>query len=343
MGPIGYILGSPYSPLRVEREIPSQHWRDAFEDLLALETTGEMISEEYRKLEHNFTQRKRYDAASDVMQKTSTLRSGSRELDGRMLNLIRLAEQRKDGEETIHFASRARTLLAKGDDDLLTQAASIKAEYEANVDRPASNLKSPGQWIASLISHGALPHWYWSEKTTMDGPLMEFGRINASPDLEASLTATEKELSAAFEDQIPFGVNSPEPLPNDRLQAVANNELTAKDSKYSPIKSSQPKPGSASILKQICCTQSFKRPDGSVGTSVSLVNELVNGMTVRKDNIEEPEKSFEEIYNARVSMQQLRSLVMIGPHQNRRDQIVDVLNAQIDQRFADLEDESILE
>lgn len=40
MGPLGYILHSQYSPFRLETEYPSRNWRDAFEDLLALDLGG---------------------------------------------------------------------------------------------------------------------------------------------------------------------------------------------------------------------------------------------------------------------------------------------------------------
>lgn len=49
--PVEYILGVPYSPLHLERQMPKKHWRDAFEDLLALETGGAMTGLESRKKE----------------------------------------------------------------------------------------------------------------------------------------------------------------------------------------------------------------------------------------------------------------------------------------------------
>ena len=51
MWPIGYLTASPYSPLSIEQQIPERNWRDAFEDLLALESGGEMIDPESRKKE----------------------------------------------------------------------------------------------------------------------------------------------------------------------------------------------------------------------------------------------------------------------------------------------------
>ncbi|MCJ1460791.1 hypothetical protein MMC28_011173 [Mycoblastus sanguinarius] len=51
MWPVGYIIASPYSPLHVERQIPARNWRDSFEDLLALESGGQMIRPDSRKKE----------------------------------------------------------------------------------------------------------------------------------------------------------------------------------------------------------------------------------------------------------------------------------------------------
>ena len=50
MWPLGYILGSPYSPLYLEQQFPDLNWRDRFEDLLALES-GTMISARSRQNE----------------------------------------------------------------------------------------------------------------------------------------------------------------------------------------------------------------------------------------------------------------------------------------------------
>lgn len=51
MWPIGYAVLSPYSPLSIERQLPDRNWRDAFEDLLALDSGGQMINLAERKKE----------------------------------------------------------------------------------------------------------------------------------------------------------------------------------------------------------------------------------------------------------------------------------------------------
>ena len=53
MWPVDYILNSAYYPLRVENQLPGCRWRDAFEDLLALESKSEMISWESRVREQH--------------------------------------------------------------------------------------------------------------------------------------------------------------------------------------------------------------------------------------------------------------------------------------------------
>ncbi|KAL8961117.1 MAG: hypothetical protein Q9183_005356 [Haloplaca sp. 2 TL-2023] len=175
----------------------------------------------------------------------------------------------------------------------------------------------------------------------MERALMEFGRIDASPDLEASLMVTYQELRGHFVDALPFGIGRPLPLPNDRIQAVANGELKEPDRSLGPFKSFHPKPGPTSSLKQIGHANSFRRPDGSTGSSVTLVKKLVNRTTVKKDDITEPERIFNEISNARVSMASLGLIVLRGSQPDGMGQF-DELNSMIDELFPVDEDESPL-
>lgn len=67
MWPLGYILGSPYSPLHLERQIPNLNWRDRFEDLLALESGEKMISAVSRQKEAATASRIRNETAHEDM------------------------------------------------------------------------------------------------------------------------------------------------------------------------------------------------------------------------------------------------------------------------------------
>ena len=48
MWSVDYILNSAYSPRRVEQQLPKSQYRNTFEDLLALEANGEMMTAENR-------------------------------------------------------------------------------------------------------------------------------------------------------------------------------------------------------------------------------------------------------------------------------------------------------
>ena len=67
MWPVDYPPNSVYSPLRVEQQLHKQHWRDAFEDLLALESDGERISLESRRIETEMAHKILYGKVSDMI------------------------------------------------------------------------------------------------------------------------------------------------------------------------------------------------------------------------------------------------------------------------------------
>ena len=61
---MGYLIDSPYSPFHVEQELPNRNWRNAFEDLLAIESGGEMISAESRQQERAVAAKISWERAS---------------------------------------------------------------------------------------------------------------------------------------------------------------------------------------------------------------------------------------------------------------------------------------
>ena len=67
MWPVGYIIGSPYSPFHLELQMPKRHWRDSIEDLLALEYGGEMINLDNRKEETEVGRQVRFERASGLL------------------------------------------------------------------------------------------------------------------------------------------------------------------------------------------------------------------------------------------------------------------------------------
>ncbi|KAL8991754.1 MAG: hypothetical protein Q9169_007679 [Polycauliona sp. 2 TL-2023] len=336
MGPIGYILGSPYSPLRVEQEVPSRNWRDAFEDLLSLDAGGNMISEAHRRAEDVSSAKQLYQLASENITMYNKLIRENEKVDGRLAKLCKVAITHGDKEGAAFYEGTSRSQTKEVLNNLAIRAQAVKSDYETSQGKSASRLRSHGQWIASLVSSGALPGWYWDEKISVDGPLMEYGRVDAPPELEASITFTEKELSAQFNDGQPNEIGLPLMLSSERLKALSEGELQAPRARIGPWTSFHP--GPSSILMQTGVSKTFKRSDGSTGTTVIIKNEQVDGKWVEREYTEEPGKLLEETVNARRSMASLWSfLVGEGPQEDHLDQI-DSLNKRIDEEFAMYED-----
>ena len=68
MWPFGFLVSnSAYSPFQLERDAPGVNWRDAFEDLLALESGGNMISADDRKMEKEVANRLYSEDIHDIV------------------------------------------------------------------------------------------------------------------------------------------------------------------------------------------------------------------------------------------------------------------------------------
>ncbi|KAL8643085.1 MAG: hypothetical protein Q9226_008434 [Calogaya cf. arnoldii] len=338
MGPIGYILDSPYSPLRVVREIPSRNWRDAFEDLLALDTGGQMISDAHRKAEDTYAAQYVYDDANASIAASNTYIRKHQKLNNRVAQLAEVAA-RNDEKDKAAFYDKMRSISEKAMDVLAAHAKDVKSNYEKEIGKSASSLRSHGHWIVSLMTSGALPGWYWREYISADGALMEFGRLNAPSELRANVQITEKELSQHFVDEQPHNFGTALPIPRDRLLAFSQGLLEAPKSKIDPFKSFDP--STSSVLMQAGSTESVKRPDGSTATKVYIRNELVNGNSVETDYTQEPGEIIKEIWNARKSIECLGDFLVAGPQQDPSD-MLDEVDQIIDQDFAGYEDESRL-
>ncbi|KAL8840955.1 MAG: hypothetical protein Q9176_003527 [Flavoplaca citrina] len=336
MGPLGYILGSAYSPLAVEKEMPHRNWRDAFEDLLALDTGGNMIPDAHRKAEDDYAAKERYDYTSETISMCNTLLREWEKIDKRFERICKFTS---DTDRNPFLGDRIRAMRKQDTENIIAHAKKTQLDYEAVKDASASSQKSHGQWITSLISSGALPGWYWVEQTSVDGPHMGFSRTKAPPELEASITITEKELSEQFVHGQPQKIGSPQGLPPDRLQALRDGVIEAPKSRIGPKRLFSP--GVSSTLMQTGTTETFKRPDGSRGTKVTIKNQLVNGRMVEKEYIQQPAKVLEEIVNARKSMAYLMLSLVEGQQMDPLDEI-DSVNQVIDDMFAAAEGDSSL-
>lgn len=144
-----------------------------------------MVPEAYRKTEDTFAVKQRYDLASDAIALSNTLIRDNKEIDSQITRLSRVATKSGDKELAAHLADTTmRSQLKAITSHSITRAQEVKSRYESDQSKPASSLKSRCHWIASLISSGALPGWSWYERTSVDGPVVTFGRVNAPPELK---------------------------------------------------------------------------------------------------------------------------------------------------------------
>ena len=160
MWPIGYLLGSPFSPLQLENEIPERNWRDAFEDLITLETCGQMISCESREKEAEAAVRlARQEGHVAVSRGNEILARESQHMS--ILQRSRKFAARRGFTGLVSQIDKAalveRTRSQKYIDISQTLISELDKIERAGKPKVASVTMGMGHWIASLISSGALP------------------------------------------------------------------------------------------------------------------------------------------------------------------------------------------
>ncbi len=218
MWPIGYIVGSPLSPLQLEREIPESNWRDAFEDLISLEECGQMISHESREKEAEvavcLVRQECYDAVSQVNEilerdsKFMSILQRTRKLAARRDNVGWISQIDK---AALRERMRSQEFIDHGQ-NIISQ---LKELEQKDWPKQASRNKLRGHWIASLVSSGALPGWETRLYDSADGPYWSFDKKVASHESaehvrgEDGLNITEDELFTRFERRLPIQLRHP--------------------------------------------------------------------------------------------------------------------------------------
>ncbi|KAL8828864.1 MAG: hypothetical protein Q9170_006419 [Blastenia crenularia] len=305
MWPIGYIMDNSYSPFRIERELPSMNWRDAFEDLLALEAGRPMIREEYRQAEAEFYSRYNFKHANYMISSINSLLLDRQKSRTKAQVLLKAAEEKGDVEAKDNLTQRLFPALKTDEERLITEAQRARDIFEVNTGAPASKLKPRGQWMASLMSSGALPDWNWSAVITSDGPVVVFDKLS---DSGAGFSTSELELIEGCEQGQPHKFGTPCPLPTVAMRAAIEHPyVLAPDMPEDPFRSLRA--SKSSILGHGAVTEQIKLRDGSIGFKTIITNYLVNGATVKKEFTGEPVKLLEEIEHARLSMTSMRVAV----------------------------------
>ena len=287
MWPVGYIIGSSYSPFRVEQELPKRDWRNAFEDLLTLESGGEMISHESRKQEKTVATKLNWERAYHCIEKLNKL--NARDAPTFALVQKALNAAKSSGHETnpaiVSWLDRKAREAREMAQRRVALAEAFKAREAARREWSASRHKDRGQWMASLITSGALSGWRSRLKDSQDGDLIDLWNESVAED-RASISITELELRELFEDSKPLEIGSPGPplykvsppppaVPDDDDQILDKN---------SPF---QPPPDEPAIMstvperpcfwEQITAAERITLPTGKMATKVIMKNYLTNG------------------------------------------------------------------
>ena len=310
MWPVDYILNSVYSPLRLEQQLPNHHWRDAFEDLLALESNGEMISLESRKQETEIGVKILHGKASHFIFRIN------RNLRQLSLGQTLLQESRKqamlNGNRTIVSAidNEALPLIKSLVDKEINNSGVVKEAVETQKHFPASRLKQRGQWIASLVSSGVLPGW----KSRLEGGptpgqqrilIRKWTEPSGKSDQQGDIVFTENDLQRRFGE-----AESPEIMgPSVEIDAfgLRSDEvvtrITISEEELGGESSSEASPPRHYLTAQTTTSERILLPDGSTVNKVVLTNHSGNGKDESIEIIQDAGKVLEGVEKARMLMQ----------------------------------------
>lgn len=306
MWPIGYIIHSLYSPFRLELEMPAHgSWRDAFEDLLALESGGQMISLESRKKEAEVAKRLWQDSVSRrVSIVKERLKSDARTMS--LLERIRVLATRRNWADSLEVVLRAIRNQKKFSKQVVADGKSWIANLEEEMGkrRPASSYKMRGQWMASLVSSGALPGWQAQIFDSSEGFQVDLSKRDEDPADADGQIMTEDELKKQFEEGIPLQLGlptwstnaghypEPEMLPEEAMDGGSIGHVKFQHFPLRP-----------SIVAQIITAECAKSEKSKVSTKVFLKNIFTDGTIDDKEIVDDASRVLEETDDAYTSMQ----------------------------------------
>ena len=306
MWPVGYVIASPYSPFRVEQELPKREWRDAFEDLLALESGNSIISHESRKQEMEAAAKVRWERTNYLIEKINQLNSGIAPALNEMQKAI--DEMRVSGNRANLTTIPLLEYHLKGaKEDVLHRVAlarSYKAWEEDNRELSASRHKSRGQWTASLVASGALRGWHSVLQDSEVGDVITLGKLDGPENVRFS----EEELAEHFDEGKPLhGATPNDPLyrvsRQPRAMPEKNPQILDEDS-GPVVPPDEPQlwslvPERPCFWRQSTVAEQITLPIGKTVTKVVMRNWLTNGDVEEKVMIQEPGKVLQEVEKAR--------------------------------------------
>ena len=318
MWPFGYIVDSAYSPLRLEREISDRNWRDAFEDLLALNAGRDMIRPESRRAEDDKAAETRYQYTNDFIQTSNMMQSQRLKFQAKTMKQRRTYVE--DGE-TKKVALLDKGLLPYLKSEIkasIAAAQKVKTAFEAQRNAKASHLKPPGHWMTSLITNGTAPGWSSLMRNSVDGPVISFSRNSAPPEPHIGMAFSERELEETFEGR-ELQLGEPAALPSRLVDQVTNDSFHMKTGRVAVGLIRRYRPSPSSILVQHAYAEPITLRDGSIGAKAYIKNQLADRQVEVKEFVEEPGMVSEEMDLARQLMATVGEIVVNRMHGPRTD------------------------
>ena len=293
MWPVDYILNSVYSPLRVEQQQPGRRWRDAFEDLLALEANGEMISLRSRQEEKTMTVKIRHGIASCIIHM----------INGRIKDFDpRQNTDTRDDENLLEVKSVMDRVVKAG--------KAFRKKKETELTLPASEQKERGQWITSLVSSGVLPGWIsrYEKRSRSSEVVFRLSHPMARPEEENIIVLTNRELWHRFNSAEHSLIDFAKDL--QALQALKvrgasqaaippPEEVNVNEDRYVGKSSSRATSDLQQLITQTTTAERLLLPDGSRVNKAIITNQFSNGKEEIIEVVQDAAKVLEEIEKAR--------------------------------------------
>ncbi|KAL9132877.1 MAG: hypothetical protein Q9175_005950 [Cornicularia normoerica] len=311
MWPLGYILGSPYSPFNLEQQFPNFNWRDRFEDLLALESGKTMISAVSRQNEAATAARIRNESVHDDISRINQELQRNQDYVVLLQNLREVSSRRKDTAIVAMIDNEALPVQKQSAEMVIARGKALIATLSDLQDKPASSYKMRVPWITSLISSGAMLGWESMVYDSADGFLADVYKTDSSGD---GHMFSEMDLATIFTKGYRLDFRSPvwstyggfynNYYPQIEQLCPEGDADPDAEHTYNTIDNICP-----SVLSQLTTVQRRKSWNGSIETRVVLKNRFTNGKEEEKTIVNDASKVLEEVEKAHSSVKDRHSAI----------------------------------
>ncbi len=300
MWPLGYILGSEYSPLNLEQQLPNFNWRDRFEDLLALESGNKMISAVSRQNEAETASRIRYESVHDDISHVNQELQRNQDYVVLLHKLRELSVRRRDPAYVSMIDEEALPFQKESSEIAIADGKALIGSLKALRNKPASSYKKRLPWITSLISSGAMRGWESAIYDSSDGWLADVYKADGSGDGQMF---SELDLAMIFKRGHRLDFRSPtwstyEGFYNNsypQIDELCPDGDADPDYQHTLNTIDNVRP---SIMSQLTTVQRKKSWNGSIETRVVLKNRFSDGTEEEKTIVNDASKVLEEVEKA---------------------------------------------